>query len=80
MQVIATPMLTEFCCASSYTHFQVCKLRQHVEMIKDKLETIEEGNQRIHRIIKYLATVGRNLWSIDQEFRERKKIHQEPVP
>ena len=68
-----TFVVGEFCCALTYTQFQVCKLRQHVEIVKKKLEAIEEENQGVRKITKYLSYVLKNFSSIEQELKEKKK-------
>ena len=66
----------EFCCASSFIQFQVCKLGQHVEKVIEKLGSIDEENQGIYEISKYLAQVERTLSSVEQEIIEKRKRHQ----
>ena len=78
-----TSKIGEFCCVSSYTQFQVCILRRHVETVRSKLDSLEDegGKQGIYKITKFLRFVGKTLSSIEQEIGEKKKkLVAHPAP
>ena len=77
-EVTTTSIIGEFCCASRYAQLQVCTLRQHVELVKKKLESIDEENREIHKLTKFLTLMSRTLSSVEQEFEAKKKQPQDP--
>ena len=77
-EVTTTSIIGKFCCASRYAQFQVCKLRQHVEIVKKKLDSIDEENREIHKLTKFLTLMGKTLSSVEQEFEAKKKQLQDP--